>query len=106
MMIIMNVEATQEQVNAVVTRIEAHGFKAHLSKGEERTIIGVMGNDPIKTKDQFMFMPGIDRIVPISRPYKLASREFIAQDSNFPVDGVSIGGEEIIIMAEIGRAHV
>ncbi len=99
MMIIMNVEATQEQVNAIVTRIEAHGFKAHLSKGEERTIIGVMGNDPIKTKDQFMFMPGIDRIVPISRPYKLASREFIAQDSNFPVDGVSIGGEEIIIMA-------
>ncbi|MCE1254511.1 MAG: 3-deoxy-7-phosphoheptulonate synthase [Anaerolineae bacterium] len=99
MMIIMNVEATQEQVNAVVTRIEAHGFKAHLSKGEERTIIGVMGNDPIKTKDQFMFMPGIDRIVPISRPYKLASREFIPQDSNFPVDGVTIGGEEIVIMA-------
>jgi 3-deoxy-7-phosphoheptulonate synthase len=99
MMIIMNVEASQEQINAVVARIEAHGFKAHLSQGEERTIIGVVGNNPITTRDQFNYMPGIDRIVPISRPYKLASREFIAQNSSFPIDGIEMGGDEIIIMA-------
>ena len=46
MMIIMNMEATQEQIASVVARIEANGFKAHLSQGEERTVIGVVGNNP------------------------------------------------------------
>jgi 3-deoxy-7-phosphoheptulonate synthase len=99
MMIIMNVEATTEQIKAVVTKIEHNGFKAHLSTGEERTIIGVVGNNPIQTRDQFLFMPGIDRIVPISRPYKIASREFIPQNSVLALDGIKIGGDEVVIMA-------
>jgi 3-deoxy-7-phosphoheptulonate synthase len=99
MMIIMNVEATQEQIDAVVIRIEANGFKAHLSHGEERTIIGVVGNDPIKTREQFIYMPGIDRIVPISRPYKIASREFIQENTVFPLDGIKIGGDQVVLIA-------
>lgn len=99
MMIIMNVEATQEQIDAVVVRIEANGFKAHLSRGEERTIIGVVGNDPIKTREQFIYMPGIDRIVPISRPYKIASREFIPENTVFPLDGIKIGGDQVVLIA-------
>ncbi|MGD0006627.1 MAG: 3-deoxy-7-phosphoheptulonate synthase [Anaerolineaceae bacterium] len=99
MMIIMNVEATQEQIDAVVIRIEANGFKAHLSHGEERTIIGVVGNDPIKTREQFIYLPGIDRIVPISRPYKIASREFIQENTVFPLDGIKIGGDQVVLIA-------
>jgi 3-deoxy-7-phosphoheptulonate synthase len=99
MMIIMNVEASPEQIQAVVAKIEQNGFKAHLSTGEERTIIGVVGNNPIQTRDQFLFMPGISRIVPISRPYKIASREFISQNSVLALDGIKIGGEEVVIMA-------
>jgi 3-deoxy-7-phosphoheptulonate synthase len=99
MMIIMNVEATQEQIDAVVVRIEANGFKAHLSRGEERTIIGVVGNDPIKTREQFIYMPGIDRIVPISRPYKIASREFIPENTVFRLDGIQIGGDQVVLIA-------
>ena len=99
MMIIMNVEATQEQIDAVVVRIEANGFKAHLSRGEERTIIGVVGNEPIKTREQFIYLPGIDRIVPISRPYKIASREFIQENTVFPLDGVKIGGDQVVLIA-------
>ena len=99
MMIIMNVEATQEQIDAVVVRIEANGFKAHLSRGEERTIIGVVGNEPYKTREQFIFLPGVDRIVPISRPYKIASREFIPQNTVFPLDGFQIGGDQVVLIA-------
>jgi 3-deoxy-7-phosphoheptulonate synthase len=99
MMIIMNVEATQEQIDLVVSRIEANGFKAHLSQGEERTVIGVVGNNPISTREQFIFLPGVDRIVPISRPYKIASREFIPQNTVFPLDGIQVGGDEVVIIA-------
>lgn len=99
MMIIMQSEATPEEVQAVVSRVESSGLKAHVSVGIERTVIGLLGNVRAVSPEQFEYMPGIDRVVPISRPYKIASREFIAQNSSFPIDGISIGGDEIIIMA-------
>jgi 3-deoxy-7-phosphoheptulonate synthase len=98
MMIIMNVEATPEQIQCVVARIEANGFKAHVSNGDERTVIGVLGNNPSKTREQFVFLPGVDRILPISRPYKIASREFIPENTVFPLDGIQIGGDDIVII--------
>ncbi|MBI9050363.1 MAG: 3-deoxy-7-phosphoheptulonate synthase [Anaerolineaceae bacterium] len=99
MMIIMKVEATDKQVEAVVEKVHALGFETHTSQGEERSIIGVVGNNPITAQHQFVRMLGVDRIVPISRPYKLASREFIKEDSTFPIDGVEIGGKGILIIA-------
>jgi 3-deoxy-7-phosphoheptulonate synthase len=99
MMIIMKVEATSKQIETVVDKIHALGFQDHTSQGEERTIIGVVGNNPIHAQDQFAHMEGVDRIMPISRPYKLASREFIAEDSSFPIDGVTMGGKGIVIIA-------
>jgi 3-deoxy-7-phosphoheptulonate synthase len=99
MMIIMKMEATKEQIATVVNKIHDLGFQDHTSQGEERTIIGVVGNHPIQAQDHFVHMEGVDRIMPISRPYKLASREFIAEDSSFPLDGVSVGGKGIVIIA-------
>lgn len=100
MMIIMNIDASDKQVDAVVARIEVNGFKAHISKGDERTVIGVVGsNNPIATREQFLHMPGIDHIVPISRPYKIASREFIPQNTVFPLDGVKMGGDQVLMIA-------
>ena len=99
MMIIMKVEATKAQIDAVVEKIHTLGFQDHTSQGEERTIIGVVGNNPIQTQQQFAHMLGVDRIMPISRPYKLASREFIQEDSSFPLDGVTMGGKGIVIIA-------
>lgn len=98
-MIIMRSDATDDQVKAVVERVELNQLRAHLSKGAERTVIGAIGDGRSANPDQFVFMPGVDRVVPISRPYKLASREFKPDDTVFPLDGVSIGGDEIIIMA-------
>jgi len=99
MMIIMRSNASQKEVDMVVGRIEANGLNAHVSTGSERTIIGVIGDGRPIHKDQFIFMSGVDRIVPILRPYKLASREFRPDDSVFAINGVEIGGPEVIIIA-------
>ena len=99
MMIIMNVEATAAQVEAVVERIKANGFKPMVLHGEERKVIAVVGNDPYETREQYIFLPGVDRVMPISRPYKVASREFKPENTVFPVDGFKIGGDEVVIMA-------
>jgi len=99
MMIIMSTEASDVQIDAVIDKVNDLGFTPHSSRGTERTIIGVVGNNPINAQGTFIQMEGVDRIVPISRPYKLASREFIAQNSTFPLDGVEIGGDGVVLMA-------
>ncbi|MCD4672853.1 MAG: 3-deoxy-7-phosphoheptulonate synthase [Anaerolineaceae bacterium] len=100
MMIIMNTDAEQKQVDKVVKKVKALGFDPHIVDGEERTVVGVGGNNPfIATQGHFSRMPGVDRILPISRPYKLCSREFIPEDSSFPLDGIHIGGRGIVIIA-------
>ncbi|WP_322508774.1 3-deoxy-7-phosphoheptulonate synthase [Anaerolinea sp.] len=99
MMIIMRADATQEQISQVVARIEAVGLHAHLSRGQERTLIGAIGDDRTIDKDHFAVLPGVARVLPILRPYKLASREFSPENTVFPLDGVSIGGNEIVLIA-------
>ena len=99
MMIIMQTDATPGEISAVVERVETSGLKAHLSQGEERTVIGVVGDGRTIYQDQFLHLPGVDRVIPISRPYKIASREFIPQDSIFPLDGVNIGERGILLIA-------
>ncbi len=99
MMIIMATEATTDQIASVVARVEAEGLHAHLSQGTERTIIGVVGDIRWVNREQFQLMPGVNSIVPISRPYKITSREFIPNDSVFPIDGISIGGKDLVIIA-------
>jgi len=95
----MRTEATPEQVTIVVTRIEEQGLQAHISQGAERTVIGAIGDGRPVNRDQFLLLPGVDRVVPISRPYKLASREFIPQDSVFPLNGLEIRPGEVIVIA-------
>ena len=96
MVIIMKSGASTVEVGAVVKRIEEIGLKAHLSQGEERTIIGVVGNDRPVSHDLFELLSGVERVVPILRPFKLASREFKKDDTIIPirVNGhtVPIGG--------------
>lgn len=101
MLIIMKTDALPEEVDQVVNRIVSVGLKAHLSQGEERVIIGAIGEGKLAAQyhDFFIRLPGVDRVVPISRPYKLASREFSPLDTVFPLDGVSIGGRGIVIIA-------
>jgi 3-deoxy-7-phosphoheptulonate synthase len=99
MMIVMRANATQREVKIVVDRVQSCGAQAHLSEGEERTIIGVVGDVRSIPRDEFLQMPSVDRIIPISRPYKLASREFHPWNSEVPLDGVTFGGPEVILIA-------
>lgn len=98
-MIIMRADATQQEIAHVIDRVETHGLRVHLSKGEERVIIGAIGNGRTVERDIFAILPGVDRVVPISRPYKVTSREFSPQNTVFPLDGVSIGGPGIVMIA-------
>lgn len=99
MMIIMRTEATQSQIASVVTRIEKQGLRAHISHGAERTAIGAIGDGRLINKDTYILLPGVDRVVSISRPYKLASREFCPEDSGFPVDGVHVRPGQVLLIA-------
>jgi 3-deoxy-7-phosphoheptulonate synthase len=101
MMIIMRADATPKEIDTVVERVQSHGLRAHISTGEERTIIGAIGEGKTvyNYMEQFRLMDGVDRVVPISRPYKLASREFRPEDSLFPIDGVQMGTKDIVIIA-------
>jgi 3-deoxy-7-phosphoheptulonate synthase len=83
----------------VIDRVRSCGAEAHLSEGEERTIIGVVGDVRSIPRDEFLQMPSVDRIIPISRPYKIASREFHPWNSEVALDGVKFGGPEVILIA-------
>lgn len=99
MMIVMRTDATEEQIQNVILRVRDSGLQAHLSQGSERTVIGVVGDIRNIQVDQIQRQAGVDRLVPISRPYKLASREFRAEDTVFPVNGMSIGDGGVLVIA-------
>src|SRR3989304_4255032 len=75
MIIVMKTRATTAQVSAVVTRVESMGYRVHLSQGEETTIIGVIGDDRPIYRTQFELLDGVEKTVPILKPFKLASRD-------------------------------
>src|SRR6202171_5433416 len=91
--------ATKAEIDAVVDRVHEIGLKTELSKGEERTLVGVIGGNAFAYKDAFSHLGGIHEIIPITKPFKLASREFRRQDTIVDVGGVKIGGDEVVIMA-------
>ena len=99
MMIIMHPGASRQQVKDVITCIETHGLSPHVIEGVERAVIGAVGDSRGVSPDVFSILPGVENVMRISHPYKLASREFKAEDSVFPLDGFSIGGKEIAVIA-------
>jgi 3-deoxy-7-phosphoheptulonate synthase len=99
MIVVMKRDATSAQIGEVIARVEEWGYRVHLSEGEERTIIGLIGNGRPILREQLESMAGVERTVPILRPYKLASREFHPRDTVIRVGDVAIGGEDFVIMA-------
>jgi len=99
MIIVMKQGATQAEITNVTARIEQWGCQAHISEGEERTIIGIIGNGRPLDRAPIERLAGVERTVPILRPFKLASRDFHPLDTVIDLNGISIGGERIIVMA-------
>src|SRR5512141_163351 len=99
MMIIMKPGSSQDEIDHVLEHIHANGLTPHLSGGQERTIIGAIGDTHAIPTEIFDVLDGVESVVRISQPYKLASRQFHPSNSVFPLDGFTIGGEEIVIIA-------
>jgi 3-deoxy-7-phosphoheptulonate synthase len=99
MLIIMHPGASQAQVDNVIAVIERQNLTSHLIQGVEQTVIGAVGDSHSVAKEVFEILPGVAGVTRISQPYKLASRQFHPMDSVFPLDGFSVGGEEIAIIA-------
>lgn len=99
MIIIMRMGASREEIADVIHKIEDEGFKTHPIYGVERTVIGVIGDDREKRPGTYERMPGVERVERVLRPWKLAGREFHPHDTIIQVNGVTIGGENIVVMA-------
>ena len=92
MLVVMKRGATQKEIDAVIARIEEFGIKPVPLPGAERVAIGTFGSTSRAAAEAVESLPGVAEVVPVSRPFKLASREVIAEDSVVSVDGVPVGG--------------
>ena len=99
MIIVLKPHPTEEQIRHVIDRIEELGFTPHLSRGVQRTIIGVIGDEEKLQAEPLQAIEGVEQVVPILKPFKLASREFHADDSQFDIKGVKVGGGHLMMIA-------
>jgi 3-deoxy-7-phosphoheptulonate synthase len=100
MIIVMKPGSADADIEEVSRRVRDLGFKTHLSRGEVRTIVGVLGDD--RGKEQLLALQSlecVESVVRILQPFKLASREAHPGDTQFPVHGVPVGGKQIVVMA-------
>ena len=81
MIIDVRPDATAEQVDHIIKKIKHLGLQAHVSKGTERTVIGAIGDEAILQSVPLEANPGVEKVLPILKPYKLASREFRFEDT-------------------------
>src|SRR5438105_11089704 len=100
----MNPNAPQATIDRVVSEIERMGAAAHLSRGQFRTVIGAVGEEGNIDQNHLASLDGVEKVVPIMKPYKLASREFHEEDSVIEVGGgnvpvVRIGGTHAACVA-------
>ncbi len=100
MVIVMQAGASEENLAAVIDRIDSLGLESHVSRGEERTIVGLIGDERPVAEGTFEALAGVERVVRILHPAKLASRDFHPEDRVIELsNGARIGGEEICVMA-------
>ncbi len=99
MIIVLKPHPTEAMVRHVVERIEELGFTPHLSQGVARTIIGVIGDEDKLQAEPLQAIDGVESVVPIMKPFKLASREFHAEPSVFEIKNIRVGGGHLMMIA-------
>jgi len=100
--IVLRPGATSKELRHIINKLESRGFKANVSKGTERTVVGVIGDTSKITEDEgnsFAAMPGVEKIHRIIQPFKLASRDFRSKNTTIKVGKHIIGGKKIHVMA-------
>ena len=99
MIVFMRIGCSQDEISRVTNRIVDAGLRVYMPNGVERTVIGVVGQSYPGLRDALESLPGVDQVIPVSKPYQLSSREFHPDDTIVEVGGVTIGGNEIVVMA-------
>jgi len=99
MIIVMKSSATEDDINRVLDKIKDVGLAVHLSKGKERTIVGAIGDESLMESVPLKALGGVEKVMPIMKPYKLVGRELKCDDTIVDAGGVKIGGEEVVVMA-------
>lgn len=99
MLIVMNSQAAQTEISAIFEKAEAVGLTAHLVRGHERIAFAITGDVRPVSFEYFRHMSGVNEIVPISKPYKLASKEFHPDKTVFDINGVQVGSDDVLIIA-------
>lgn len=99
MIIVLRPDVTEEQIKHLIQRIEELGLKHMISRGVERTIVGVIGEEDVLRVQPLEAFPGVEKVMPVLKPYKLVSREFRPENTVIDVKGIKIGGEEIVVVA-------
>ncbi|MBZ0279161.1 MAG: 3-deoxy-7-phosphoheptulonate synthase [Anaerolineae bacterium] len=100
MIVVMKPASTAQQISDVIARVKSDGYDAHLSQGEQHTIIGVVGESPTPLREEnYGTMEGVEKVMRISAPYKLASRHFHPHDTLVPLNGSHMGSKKVLIIA-------
>src|SRR5829696_8738625 len=99
MILVIRPEATLDQIEHVIERVRELGFTPHVSRGESRTIVGVIGDETKPQAQNFSAIPGVEQVLSIMKPFKLASREFQKHDSVVYVGKVRVGGGSLAMIA-------
>src|SRR3954449_3527204 len=99
MILVIRPDASLEQIDHVIERVRELGFTPHVSRGESRTIVGVIGDETKPGSENFSAIPGVEQVLPIMKPFKLASREFHKPDSAVYVGKVKIGQGSLAMIA-------
>jgi len=99
MIIVVKPNATEAEIDHIIKKIRDHGLQAHVSKGTERTIIGAIGDEAILQSVPLEAIPGVEKVLPILKPFKLASWEFRKEKTVITVGSQTIGGPRIAVMA-------
>ena len=99
MIIVLKKDVTQQEIDHIVEKIEGTGLQVLISKGKERTIIGVIGDESLLETVPLEALPGVDQVMPVLKPYKFVSREFRAEPTVIDVEGRKIGGDRIQVIA-------
>ena len=100
--VVLKKGATAKELRNIIKKLKGWGFKANVSKGTERTVIGVIGDTSVITEDEsnaFAIMPGVENVHRITKPYKLASRDFTPKNTTIRIGRNTIGGKKIHVMA-------
>ncbi len=99
MIIVLRPDASEKDVEHIVDKIKSWGLTPMISKGVERTIIGVIGEEDILRVQPLEAFPGVEKVIPVLAPYKLVSREFKPENTIIDIKGICIGGKKIVVMA-------